>query len=108
MSQIKPVKLFQEFLKKEFSHENIYFWTACERYRRLGTDASYDKRRRVAGDIIRRHLATGAQEPVNVDSHARQAAIDGLESAAPGNYLVNIRVNINTCSHMLVLDKTCE
>ena len=93
MSQIKPAKLFQEFLKKEFSHENIYFWTACERYRRLGTDASYDKRRRVAGDIIRRHLATGAQEPVNVDSHARQAAIDGLESAAPGNYLVIITVS---------------
>ena len=76
--------LFQEFLKKEFSHENIYFWTACERYRRLGSDNSFEKRRRIAGDIIRRHLASGAQEPVNVDSHARQAAIDGLESAAPG------------------------
>jgi regulator of G-protein signaling len=50
----------------------------------LGSDSSFDKRRRIAGDIIRRHLASGAQEPVNVDSHARQAAIDGLESAAPG------------------------
>ena len=75
--------IFQEFLKKEFSHENIYFWTACERYRRLGNDASFDKRRKVAGEIIRRHLASGAQEPVNVDSHARQAAIEGLESASP-------------------------
>ena len=24
---------FTEFLQKEFSHENIYFWCACERYR---------------------------------------------------------------------------
>ncbi len=84
LSYIFEITQFQEFLKKEFSHENIYFWTACERYRRLGNDSSYEKRRRVAGDIIRRHLASGAPEPVNVDSHARQAAIDGLESAAPG------------------------
>ena len=30
--------IFQEFLKKEFSHENIYFWTACERYRKIKGD----------------------------------------------------------------------
>jgi len=32
--------------------------------------------------MFRRHLSSGAAEPVNVDSHARQAAIDGLEHAS--------------------------
>lgn len=32
---------------------------------------------------FRRHLSTGAPEQVNVDSHARQAAIDGLQDVSP-------------------------
>ena len=27
------LQTFAEFLKKEFSHENIYFWCAAQRYR---------------------------------------------------------------------------
>ena len=27
--------LFQEFLKKEFSEENIVFWIACERFQSI-------------------------------------------------------------------------
>lgn len=71
--------IFQEFLKKEFSHENIYFWTACERYRKIkGDDEDSVKVRMVAAEeIIKRHLSSGAPEPVNVDSHARQAAQEG-------------------------------
>ena len=71
--------IFQEFLKKEFSHENIYFWTACERYRKIkGDDEDSVKVRMAAAEnIIKRHLSSGAPEPVNVDSHARQAAQEG-------------------------------
>lgn len=69
------LRTFAEFLKKEFSHENIYFWTACERFRR-----QEDERRRkaIGEEILHRHLSSGAAEPVNVDSHARQAAHDGV------------------------------
>ncbi|XP_063853944.1 regulator of G-protein signaling loco-like isoform X2 [Scylla paramamosain] len=66
---------FAEFLKKEYSHENIYFWTACERYKRL---TSPDELRSTARQIFERHLYSGAPEPVNVDSQARQDAQDGL------------------------------
>ena len=71
--------IFQEFLKKEFSHENIYFWTACERYRKIKGDDedSVKVRMAAAEEIIKRHLSSGAPEPVNVDSHARQAAQEG-------------------------------
>lgn len=62
---------FAEFLKKEFSAENIYFWTACERYRQINDLA---ERKREAQVIFEKHLANGSHEPVNVDSHARNTA----------------------------------
>ena len=30
------IRLFQEFLKKEFSEENLVFWIACEQYKKIG------------------------------------------------------------------------
>ena len=66
-------------MKKEFSHENIYFWTACERYRKIKGDDedSVKVRMAAAEDILKRHLSAGAPEPVNVDGHARKAAHEG-------------------------------
>lgn len=65
----------QEFLKKEFSAENILFWTSCERFRRSFAAAGPpDRVHADAIAILDRHLAQGAPDPVNVDSHARQAA----------------------------------
>lgn len=88
---------FAEFLKKEFSAENIYFWTACERYRKL-TDRS--ERTKEANAIFSKHLATGASEPVNVDSKARTLAQDGLNYAKPDLFL---QVNLLGCSHVCFL-----
>ena len=72
---------FQEFLNKEFSAENITFWTACEEYKRLRSDS---ERHSAAIDIMDKHLSAGAPEPVNVDSHARQAAQDGMATTGEG------------------------
>ncbi|XP_012157776.1 regulator of G-protein signaling loco isoform X4 [Ceratitis capitata] len=71
---------FGEFLKKEFSAENIYFWTACERYRALESSA---ERAAQAMAIFSKHLANGALEPVNVDSQARNLTQEKLDSAEP-------------------------
>ena len=85
----------QEFLKTEYSHENIYFWTACERYKRI---ADSEDRKRVAKQIFDRHLCIGAPEPVNVDSQARQIAQDNLHD--PDELLFSavsvLRLNIVT------------
>ncbi|XP_063241261.1 regulator of G-protein signaling loco isoform X2 [Bacillus rossius redtenbacheri] len=75
---------FAEFLKKEFSHENIYFWVACERYRGLNDPLM---RKKVAHQIFDQHMCLGALEPVNVDSHARQETQEGLDEAAPSLFL---------------------
>lgn len=69
---------FAVFLQKEFSAENIYFWTACERYRLID---DHVERSKVANVIFSRHLGVGASEPVNVDSKARNIAQDNLNYA---------------------------
>jgi len=69
---------FAEFLRKEFSGENIYFWTACERYRQLNESV---ERATQAKAIFDKHLAGGALEPVNVDSQARNTAHERLPTA---------------------------
>lgn len=66
---------FAVFLQKEFSAENIYFWTACERYRNIEDNA---KRTQEANTIFSKHLAVGASDPVNVDSKARTLAQEKL------------------------------
>lgn len=71
---------FAEFLKKEFSAENIYFWTGCERYRKINDQT---ERTKEANAIFSKHLGTGASEPVNVDSKARTLAQERLNYAEP-------------------------
>lgn len=63
-------------MKKEFSAENIYFWTACERYRKLphGNERVVEAER-----IYQRHLSVGAPEAVNVDAHGRQCTEQCLQ-----------------------------
>ncbi|KAJ3649356.1 hypothetical protein Zmor_021120 [Zophobas morio] len=70
---------FAEFLKKEFSAENIYFWTACERYRRLPAGP---ERVAEAQRIYQQHLCVGAPEGVNVDSHGRHCTEQSLQEAS--------------------------
>lgn len=72
--------VFAEFLKKEFSQENIFFWVVCEQYRKM-LDRS--ERATAASAIYQKHLGPGAPEPVNVDSRAQLAVQEGLEEAAP-------------------------
>lgn len=56
---------FSEFLKSQFSHENIYFWVACQRYKKCAPE----ERPALAQSIFDRHLMPGAVEPVNLESH---------------------------------------
>jgi regulator of G-protein signaling len=70
---------FAEFLKKEFSAENIYFWTACERYRRLPAGP---ERVAEAQRIYQQHLRVEAPEGVNVDSHGCHCPEQSLQQAS--------------------------
>ena len=69
---------FAEFLKLEFSAENIYFWTSCERYR--NTDNLSDRQLQ-AKQIFQKYLANGCREPVNLDSQSRNLSEEMLQNA---------------------------
>ncbi|XP_050521691.1 regulator of G-protein signaling loco isoform X2 [Daktulosphaira vitifoliae] len=75
---------FAEFLKKEFSAENLYFWTACEHY-----NSTHDQvlRCALARDIYSKHLSNDALESVNVDSKASNLTIQQIEQADPNLFL---------------------
>ena len=72
------MQTFAEFLKKEFSHENIFFWCAAERFKGIEVGS---ERLRLAQEILAAHLGPGATDPVNVDSVARTATQEQLASA---------------------------
>uniref|UniRef100_A0A3Q0RYZ5 Regulator of G protein signaling 12a n=1 Tax=Amphilophus citrinellus TaxID=61819 RepID=A0A3Q0RYZ5_AMPCI len=75
------VRYFSEFLKKEFSEENILFWQACEYFSHVpATDKKQLSQR--AGEIYNSFLSSKATMPVNIDSQA-QLADDVLTSPRP-------------------------
>lgn len=60
---------FTEFLKKEFSAENVTFWQACERFQQI--PASDTKQlAQEAHNIYHEFLSSQALSPVNIDRQA--------------------------------------
>ncbi|XP_066538007.1 regulator of G-protein signaling 12 isoform X3 [Hoplias malabaricus] len=75
------VHYFSEFLKKEFSEENILFWQACEVFSQVPEN---DKKQlsQKAKEIYNSFLSSKATTPVNIDSQA-QLADDVLTAPRP-------------------------
>ncbi|KAJ8680308.1 hypothetical protein QAD02_016095, partial [Eretmocerus hayati] len=76
----KGLQTFAKYLRKEISHENIYFWAACERY---ADTEDLTARKKLAEQIYQRHLSNNASEPVNVDSRATGHITPELLNSAP-------------------------
>ncbi|KAM6150227.1 regulator of G-protein signaling 14 [Erethizon dorsatum] len=60
---------FTEFLKKEFSAENVTFWMACERFQQIPASDT-EQLAREARNIYREFLSSQALSPVNIDRQA--------------------------------------
>ncbi|XP_038651242.1 regulator of G-protein signaling 14-like isoform X2 [Scyliorhinus canicula] len=63
------VKYFTEFLKKEFSAENILFWQACERFQQIPAD-DLDQLSKIAREIYNTYLSSNSLSPINIDRQA--------------------------------------
>ncbi|GLD61012.1 regulator of G-protein signaling 12 isoform X1, partial [Lates japonicus] len=75
------VRYFSEFLKKEFSEENILFWQACEFFSHVPESDKKQLSQR-AREIYNSFLSSKATTPVNIDSQA-QLADDILNAPRP-------------------------
>ncbi|XP_075400757.1 regulator of G-protein signaling 12 isoform X2 [Tenrec ecaudatus] len=75
------VKYFSDFLRKEFSEENILFWQACEYFHHVPAHDQRELSYR-AREIFRTFLCSKATTPVNIDSQA-QLADDILNAPHP-------------------------
>ncbi|XP_066242930.1 regulator of G-protein signaling 12 isoform X1 [Saccopteryx leptura] len=75
------VRYFSDFLRKEFSEENILFWQACEHFNHV---PAHDKKELScrAREIFSKFLCSKATTPVNIDSQA-QLADDILSAPHP-------------------------
>ncbi|XP_016847736.2 regulator of G-protein signaling 10 isoform X1 [Anolis carolinensis] len=62
------VKRFREFLKREFSEENVLFWLACEEFKKI-KDKKQMKTK--ANEIYMTFLSSKASFQVNVEGQSR-------------------------------------
>ncbi|XP_019644398.1 PREDICTED: regulator of G-protein signaling loco-like isoform X2 [Branchiostoma belcheri] len=70
---------FTEFLKQEYSEENIVFWTECEKFKAITDQQEMVTQAQV---IYSTHMSSKASMPVNIDSQARQMVDEMLGSPA--------------------------
>ncbi|XP_074867003.1 regulator of G-protein signaling 11 isoform X3 [Carettochelys insculpta] len=72
-----------EFLKKEFSAENLSFWEACEELR-YGEQARIPH---IVDSIYQQFLAPGATRWVNIDSKTMEKTLEGIKM--PHRYVMD-------------------
>ncbi|KAL4231489.1 termination of G-protein coupled receptor signaling pathway [Mactra antiquata] len=71
------IVVFTDFLKKEFSEENIEFWKTCEDYK---TIMNSNFRKSKAQEIYDKYISVRASDAVNVDSVARKEVESQLDN----------------------------
>ncbi|KAK2921449.1 regulator of G-protein signaling 8 isoform X2 [Channa argus] len=71
------VSVFGEFLRSEFSEENLQFYLACEQYRHSSNNFSLQRR---AKNICSTYIQPGAPREVNLDSKTRDLTLQLLQA----------------------------
>ncbi|XP_054545350.1 regulator of G-protein signaling 3 isoform X3 [Talpa occidentalis] len=75
------IAMFQNFLRTEFSEENLEFWLACEDFKKV---KSQSKMTAKAKKIFAEYIATQACKEVNLDSSTREHTKGNLQSVTRG------------------------
>ncbi|XP_008051292.1 regulator of G-protein signaling 1 [Carlito syrichta] len=69
--------VFGNFLKSEFSEENIEFWLACEDYKKTESDLLHYK----AEKIYKVFVHSDAAKQINIDFHTRESTAKKIQEA---------------------------
>nr|XP_028587849.1 regulator of G-protein signaling 13 [Podarcis muralis] len=70
--------VYKTYLKTEYSDENIEFWFACEKYKKI---VSQRKRMSMAQKLFKEYIQPQAPREINMDSQAREAVIKNIQEA---------------------------
>ncbi|KAK3710769.1 hypothetical protein QZH41_016752, partial [Actinostola sp. cb2023] len=92
-----------EFLKKEFSEENIVFWMACADFRNITAEKELKS---AAVSIFDAHLSSHATMPVNIDSSAIKRAEEHL--ANPTNDMYRLQQQQGNCLSISSEESECS
>ncbi|XP_062973347.1 regulator of G-protein signaling 13 [Elgaria multicarinata webbii] len=68
--------IYKSYLKTEYSDENIEFWLACEKYKKI---ASHRKRIAMAQKLFKEYIQPQAPREINIDSPAREDIIANVQ-----------------------------
>ncbi|XP_027960543.1 regulator of G-protein signaling 1 isoform X3 [Eumetopias jubatus] len=71
--------VFGNFLKSEFSEENIEFWLACEDYKKTESDLLHCK----AEKIYKAFVHSDAAKQINIDFHTRESTAKKIKAPTP-------------------------
>ncbi|XP_028283130.1 regulator of G-protein signaling 13-like [Parambassis ranga] len=63
------LKIFQAFLKSEFSDENLEFWEVCENYKKIRSSFRMSSR---AKKIFKRYIQAEAPREINIDYKTKE------------------------------------
>ncbi|XP_032082535.1 regulator of G-protein signaling 1 [Thamnophis elegans] len=70
---------FREFLKSEFSDENIEFWLACEDYRKTQADCLHGKAEKIYQEFVK----SDARKQINIDFPIRKSVAKKVQDPTP-------------------------
>nr|ACQ58902.1 Regulator of G-protein signaling 13 [Anoplopoma fimbria] len=73
------MKIFQAFLKSEFSDENIEFWLVCEDYKKIRSSFRMSSR---AKKIFKLYIQAEAPREINIDHKTRELIRRNMKTAS--------------------------
>ncbi|XP_015440026.1 PREDICTED: regulator of G-protein signaling 17 isoform X2 [Dufourea novaeangliae] len=76
-------ELFREFLRSEFSEENIAFWMACEQLKRENDAEMVEKK---AQFIYKEYISTDSSKEVSLDSRVREIVNHNMTQPTPHTF----------------------
>lgn len=83
MQSIKGRDKFREFLRSEFSEENVLFWLACEELKKQTNPDSIEERAR---SIYEDYISILSPKEVSLDSRAREVINRNMVQPSPHTF----------------------
>ncbi|XP_029005268.1 regulator of G-protein signaling 8-like [Betta splendens] len=72
--------VFEDFLRTQYSEENLLFWVACEAFKKIGSEAELRAAaRRIHAEFVRVH----APRQINIDCETREEIGKNISQPRP-------------------------